>query len=130
MNTQKGSSAKKQILLAEDDASVRRYLEVILKRAGYEVHSAEDGLEAMQASLTSNFDAVVTDAVMPNMTGYDLCRLLKSNPQFDKTPIVILSGLETETDDSQIADCFLLKTANLNDELLRVLSGFFHVPPD
>ena len=61
------------ILIVEDDRSIRRYLEVILQRAGYCVVAAADGLEAMKAALTAAIDAVVTDAIMPHLNGYELC---------------------------------------------------------
>ena len=69
------------ILLVEDDRSIRRYLEVILSRAGYKVIAAADGLEAMKAALASAIDAVVTDAVMPHLNGYELCRFLRRHPK-------------------------------------------------
>ena len=87
-------SPKTKILLADDDASIRRFLEIILQRAGYDVTTAADGLSAMQSALSDNFDAVVADAVMPNLTGYDLCRILRQNPQYENVPLVILSGME------------------------------------
>ncbi len=86
-------SYKKKILLAEDDDSMRRFLEVILRKANYDVVSAEDGLVAMKAALENEFDAVVADAVMPNMTGYDLCRMLRQNADKKQIPLIILSGL-------------------------------------
>ena len=57
---------------------MRRLLEVILKKAGYEVISTEDGLQAMKHALENTIDAVVADAIMPGLTGYDLCRMLKN----------------------------------------------------
>ena len=89
-------SYKKKILLAEDDDSMRRFLEVILRKANYDVVSAEDGLVAMKAALEIEFDAVVADAVMPNMTGYDLCRMLRQNADKKQIPLIILSGLNQE----------------------------------
>ena len=68
------------VLLVEDDRSVRRYLEVTLQRSGYTVITAADGLEAMKVALTSQIDLVVTDAVMPNLSGLELARFLRSNP--------------------------------------------------
>ncbi len=80
-HTQKdgNNSHKKKILLAEDNNSMRRFLEVILQKANYDVVSAGDGLEAIKAALENEIDAVVADAVMPNMTGHDLCRMLHQN---------------------------------------------------
>ena len=82
------------ILLVEDDRSIRRYLEVILQRAGYAVISAADGLEAMKAALSSNVDAVVTDAIMPHLNGYELCRFLRRHPKLGGLPVVLLSGVD------------------------------------
>src|SRR5918912_4597011 len=73
-------SKRGTILLVEDDRSVRRYLEVILQRAGYTVVSAGDGLEAMKAALSNTLDAVVTDAIMPHLNGYELCRFVRGHP--------------------------------------------------
>lgn len=82
------------ILVVEDDRSIRRYLEVILQRAGYCVVSAADGLEAMKTALTSAVDAVVTDAIMPHLNGYELCRFLRHHPKLSRLPVILLSGFE------------------------------------
>jgi CheY-like chemotaxis protein len=82
------------VLLAEDDAAVRRYLEVILRRAGYTVICAANGLEAIKAAMSSKVDAVVTDALMPHLNGHELCRYLRARPELMHIPILLLSGLE------------------------------------
>lgn len=99
------------ILLVEDDRSLRRYLEVVLRREGYEVVTAVDGLEAMKATLTSEIDLVVTDAIMPNLNGHELVRFLRNTPQLSQLPIVLLSALEVkETKSGQHqADVYLAK---------------------
>jgi twitching motility two-component system response regulator PilH len=86
--------ARATVLLAEDDRSLRRYLEVILRRAGYEVLTAADGLEAMKALLSKTVDAVVTDAVMPHLSGHELCRFLRNHPTLKSLPVVLLSGAD------------------------------------
>src|ERR1051325_305476 len=58
------------VLLVEDDPALRRYLEVVLQRAGYEVASAGDGLEAMKVLLAAHVDVIVTDALMPNLDAW------------------------------------------------------------
>lgn len=118
-------SRKLKILLAEDDASMRRFLEITLQRADYEVASVEDGLAAMQIALSETFDAVVADAVMPNMTGHDLCRMLRQNPDYKDIPLIILSGLEHEISSNVEADCadvYLVKSANLKEDLSENLT--------
>jgi len=114
------NSLNKKILLAEDDASMRRFLEITLQRIGYKVVSAEDGLEAMKIALSETFDAVVADAVMPNLTGHDLCRMLRQNSIYKTAPLIILSGLEREVSaniEQECADVYLVKGANLKEEL-------------
>ena len=113
-----------KILLAEDDVSIRRFIEVILQRAGYEILTAEDGLEAMKLALSNEIDAVVADAMMPNLGGYDLCRMMRQNPQFAKIPFIILSGMDQEqfpNAESQ-ADAYLLKGNDLKNILTEKLS--------
>jgi twitching motility two-component system response regulator PilH len=121
--------ARPTVLLAEDDRSLRRYLEVVLRRAGYEVVVASDGLEAMKALLSSSVDAVVTDACMPHLSGYELCRFLRRHPKLDALPVVLLSGADamTEAPDSSVrADEFLSKPfapEELADCLARLLDA-------
>ncbi len=99
------------VLLVEDDRSLRRYLEVVLKREGYEVIVAVDGLEAMRATLTSPVDLVVTDAIMPNLNGYELVRFLRNTPQLSHLPIVLLSALDIKENPNEThqADVYLSK---------------------
>jgi CheY-like chemotaxis protein len=103
-------AARATVLLAEDDRSLRRYLEVILRRAGYEVVAAADGLEAMKALLSTPVDVVVTDAIMPHLSGHELCRFLREHPQLKDIPIVLLSGADSSarTEESG-ADLYLSK---------------------
>lgn len=112
----------KKILLAEDDDSMRRLLEVVLEKAGYEVLSAEDGLQALELSLENEFHALVADAVMPNMTGYDLCRII--NEQNNNVPMIILSGLDRENNAETHgcpANAFLTKSPQIKEELIAAL---------
>lgn len=116
-------ATKKKILLAEDDGSMRRFVEITLLKAGYEVVAAEDGLIAMECALADEFDAVVADAMMPNLTGHDLCRILRQNPQTKEIPFIILSGFEQNTvAEDRLADAYLVKGANLKNDLLNTLS--------
>ncbi len=115
-----------KILLAEDDAAMRRFLEITLQRAGYEVTSAEDGLAAMEIALSEKFDAVVADALMPNLTGHDLCRMLRQNSAFKDAPLIILSGLEQEISaniEEDCADDYLVKSGELKEQLITALSN-------
>lgn len=112
------------ILVVEDDRALRRYLEVILERQGYRVVSAADGLEAMKAALTDEIDIVVTDAIMPHLSGLELCRFLRNHPKLSRLPVVLLSGFDSaqaahETNDRP--DVYIAKPVR-PEELLNCLS--------
>jgi len=94
------------VLLVEDDRSVLRYLEVTLQRSGFRVVTAEDGLEAMKLALSLPIDLVVTDAVMPNLSGQELARFLRSNQKLSHLPIVLLTGQENQKAAGAAEDLF------------------------
>ena len=109
--SQTESGGQTRVLLAEDDRALRRFLEVVLERAGYQVISASDGLEAMKLALSTPIDVVVTDAIMPNLSGHEFCRFLRNTGTLAHLPVILLSGLERkETNhDAEQADAFLSK---------------------
>lgn len=112
------------VLLAEDDRALRRYLEVVLQRAGYKVASVADGLEAMKVLLSATVDAVITDAMMPNLTGYELCRFVRSSQHLAHIPLILLSALDPKnaTSEAESVDAFLPKPVS-SDDLLKCLHG-------
>ena len=111
------------VLLAEDDPALRRYLQVVLERAGYRVVSAADGLEAMKFLLSATVDVVVTDAVMPNLDGYQLCRFMRGSKHLSKLPIILLSALDPKnaTHESEHVDVFLAKPVSPEDLLNQII---------
>lgn len=110
------------VLLVEDDPALRRYLEIVLQRAGYEVLTAGDGLEAMKFLLSDRVDVVVTDALMPNLDGYELCRFVRSSEHLAHLPIILLSALDPKnsTDEAEQVDAFLAKPVSPEDLLNRI----------
>src|SRR4029079_18062122 len=81
---------KKQILVVDDEANLRRVLTAQLSRDGYEVHSAPDGEAGLAVLREHHIDLVITDLRMPKMDGLELLRqALRSDPQL---PVVILTA--------------------------------------
>jgi DNA-binding response OmpR family regulator len=113
---------KQKLLVAEDDASMRRFLEVVLRQAGYDVILAEDGLAAIEASRGLKIDAVVADAIMPHLSGFDLCRMMRADENFKTAKFIILSGLLNENNEN-LADAYLVKDEDLKDALINALRG-------
>ena len=81
---------RQRILLADDEASIRRILETRLKMAGYDVYTAQDGEEAVNAFNKYNPDLVVLDVMMPKMDGYGVTREIRRTAD---VPIIILTAL-------------------------------------
>jgi CheY-like chemotaxis protein len=110
------------VLLAEDDPALKRYLQIVLLRAGYNVFAASDGLEAMKLLLSHSFDVVVTDAVMPNLSGYELCRFVRSTERLSHLPLVLLSALDPKNAEAHQVDVFLTKPIS-PEKLLECLEA-------
>ncbi|HKP35872.1 MAG TPA: response regulator [Pyrinomonadaceae bacterium] len=116
-------SAQACVLLVEDDRSVRRYLEVTLQRSGYRVITASDGLEAMKLAMSSEIDVVVTDAIMPHLSGQQLAAFFRSNSKLASIPIILLTGQENKSNAAsadKLIDTFLYKPVNAQ-ELIKCL---------
>ncbi|MEI8572345.1 response regulator [Methylomonas sp. WH-1] len=88
------SDYKACILIADDVKLMRDILRTYLQSAGYEVQSAEDGLEAWQMLNSSEkpFDIVVTDRNMPQMDGMALLAKIKADPRFSDLPVIFQTG--------------------------------------
>ena len=82
--------AKETILVVDDEASIRRILETRLSMIGYQVVTASDGQEAIEAFRNTNPDLVVLDVMMPKLDGYGVCQELRKESD---VPIVMLTAL-------------------------------------
>jgi twitching motility two-component system response regulator PilG len=83
------------VMVIDDSPTVRKILEVTLRREGMEVVSYPDGVEALRAVMTSPYDRLpdllFLDLELPRMNGFEIARHLRSKPQWDQTAIVMLS---------------------------------------
>lgn len=94
------------ILLCDDDIAILRAAEFKLKRAGYDVRTAGDGLEGWEQIEQRCPDLLVTDFQMPRLDGFGLCRKVRDNPQTAHLPILMLTAKGFELLLAQnVADC-------------------------
>jgi len=82
-----------RILLVEDSKPIRRENEGALHRAGYEVICAEDGETALESARDQHPDLILLDMILPKMSGPEVLRRLKSEPNTAEIPVVVLSSL-------------------------------------
>lgn len=86
------------VLVVEDTLSQLELISKYLRDSGYNVIGATDAKEALNKAVNQKPDAVVTDVVMPGMSGFELCRKLKKNPATEQLPIIICSSKDQEID--------------------------------
>ena len=80
------------VLVAEDDRDLREMFTQLLGAAGYDVVAVGDGHAAREAVRERRFDLVVTDVWMPRVSGLDLCRELREDPETEQLPVLLLSA--------------------------------------
>ena len=79
------------VVVVEDQADLRDLIRRLLE-ASYDVHEAKDGREALEYLRTASVDLVVSDIMMPRMSGTELCRMMKSDPVLRTVPIILLTA--------------------------------------
>jgi DNA-binding response OmpR family regulator len=86
------------IAVLDDDREVREYLAEVLRRAGYEVALAANGLRLVSALQVDRPDLILLDVNMSWIDGFELCRALKKNAQWSRIPVVFVSGRSAPAD--------------------------------
>lgn len=111
-----------QILVAEDDPSVRDMICDALALAGYSATPANDGFEATQLLRTANFDLIVTDVNMPKVDGYELVERIRARG--NQTPVLFLTARNEKPDIARGlklgADDYVTKPFGLEELTLRI----------
>ncbi|MEN9701896.1 MAG: hypothetical protein RIR55_1233, partial [Bacteroidota bacterium] len=85
-----------KILIADDEPDIVEIISFHLEKAGYLVASAKDGSEAIEKAKQFQPDCIILDIMMPKRNGFEVCEYLRSNKEFDKTFIVLLTALNDE----------------------------------
>jgi len=116
--------AKRTILLVDDDVTLRELLADALEREGFTVLRAGNGEEGVSAALAGKPDLVISDIVMPEMNGWELCETLRTLPSTKAVPFLFLSSLD-QTPEKLLAlrlgaDDYLTKPFHLATILSRV----------
>ncbi len=87
----------KKVLVVDDDPYILMSLEFLMKKSGYEVMVARNGMEAMDL-LKELPELVILDIMMPDVDGYEICKIIKSDNNLKKAKVVFLSAKSSDSD--------------------------------
>lgn len=114
------------VLVADDDDFYRSFMRDFLERQGYEVVCAEDGEQALKIVNSRPIDLALLDVIMPDRSGFSVCRQIKYNPATRLIPVVLVTGLDSREDHILGIDCgaddFLNKPVQSEELKARVRS--------
>ena len=83
-----------KILIVDDDILITGLMQTLTGIDGHETIVVNDSSEAMETALAEQPNLITLDLMMPHLSGYELCEMLRANPQFAQTPIIIISAKE------------------------------------
>ncbi len=132
VHTMKTEGMKYRILLVDDEPDILEFVGYNLQKAGYEVHTAENGAEAIVVAERVRPHLILLDRMMPVMDGVETCRAIRRNPELCNTVVVFLSALGEE--EQQIsgfeigADDYLVKPIRMQLLISRVQAILKRVP--
>jgi two-component system, chemotaxis family, sensor kinase CheA len=121
---------KNRLLLVEDSIIIRTQMQRLLKGAGYNVTVAENGLLGLQQIQTQEFDIVLSDVEMPEMSGLEMTTKIRQNPQYAHLPIVLITTLASPEDkrrgQAAGANAYLTKGDFDQQVLFKTLEQLIH----
>ncbi|MBA4108094.1 MAG: two-component system response regulator [Leptothrix sp. (in: Bacteria)] len=120
-------TAPKKILVIDDSNTIRRSAEIFLKQGGYEVLLAEDGFDALAKVNDHEPSIIFCDILMPRLDGYQTCAIIKRNPRFAATPVIMLSskdGLFDKARGRMVGSQDYLTKPFTKDQLLQAVAQY------
>src|SRR5213078_1085415 len=82
----------KRILLADDSITIQKVVELTFSDGDYEVVAVNNGAKAIQKLSEMRPDIILSDIIMPEKNGYEVCEYVKSHPEFRSIPVILLTG--------------------------------------
>jgi len=117
-------NANKKILIVDDETINLDFFEVMLSKLGFAVEKATDGKEALDKVKRFLPDLVLLDNIMPNMTGWEVTKIMKNDPKYKDIPIIMFSALDDVKDKIEGfelgVDDYITKPYNFSEVLARI----------
>jgi len=124
MRSKAASSKKKFLLVAEDDEAVGSIVCEALQGAGFKTHWVKDGIEALNYVLESRPNGIVLDLVLPRLSGFEICGMVRKSRAIQWTPIIVMSGRAEHCDKMQAfelgADDYVIKPFRTEELVARI----------
>ena len=92
--TNPNTNKQPSVLLVEDSPAQALKTKVTLENNGCQVHWAKTGLDGLTMALQNTFDLIVLDIELPDITGFEVCKKLKANPELANVPVIMLTSLD------------------------------------
>jgi DNA-binding response OmpR family regulator len=112
------------VLIAEDNPQGVELLEAYLSDSGYEIQRSGDGEETMEKVRSWKPDLILLDIMMPKISGFEVCKRLRSDPALRSIGVLMITALDQQSDVDRAVeagtDDFVTKPINKNELLLRV----------
>ena len=116
-----------KVLVIDDSNTIRRSAEIFLKQGGHDVMLAEDGFDALAKVNDYQPQLVFCDILMPRLDGYQTCAIIKRNPKFTNTPVIMLSskdGLFDKARGRMVGSQDYLTKPFTKDQLLQAVAQY------
>ena len=113
-----------KILVVDDDIHATTLFKTILTAKGYEAIIVNDSATAVQEANTTNPELIILDLMMPEPNGFEVCKMLRADPKFSRTPIVIFTAMgDNESKKTALeigADEFLTKPFRVEELMHKI----------
>jgi len=120
--------SEKRILIVEDDDAIRTLVETVLRRRGYRVETARNGIEALERMHAAAFSLIILDLMMPRMSGYELLEHLATHtPLMRPLVLVLTAGIEPKPFDTTLVIGTVHKPFDI-DLLVDIVRGCLATP--
>ena len=117
------TAQKPKVLIIDDSPTIRRIVQSVFERAGFEVSFASEGSDGVRIALTSIPNIVLLDIMMEGLHGFEVCKMLRANSSMNRTAIIIMSGRSYKPDIDMAmalgADSYVVKPFS-GEEILKI----------
>ncbi len=124
------SGSLRELLLVEDDKNLRKSIKTIIGEKDISITDCDTGKAALEALRSKHFDCMVLDLGLPDMTGFELLRTIKNDPEIKAPPVIVYTGRELTREEDrelhQYTDSIIIKGVKSEERLLDETALFLH----